>query len=257
MQRMPVPVAGQWWSAFRAVGGVDVLHVDLTPHPRNEAAASALLDDAERQRAARFLYPGPRRRYILLRGALRALLCDRIGCASRDLAFEAAEHGKPYAIVSGRPAAAQFNVSDSGWHGLIAIAESGRVGVDVEERSPSRDLDGLIGTVFGEDEHAAILAAGARRKVELFYRLWTLKEALLKALGTGLYLDPASFQTPPDVLRGASGAEFRFPHLPDVAWRVEDLGGADFAAAVAHETVAAPAAPDAGHPELAAASGAR
>lgn len=241
---MRVPVRQRWWHDFRTVGAADVLHVDLAPHAQYEATAAALLDDDEHRRADRFLYPGPRRRYVLLRAALRTLLCDRLGCDNDDLAFQTAEHGKPYAVVHGDPASLQFNVSDSGAHGLIAIAPAGRLGIDVEERSDKRDLDGLSETVFGPDERAVVAAAAGQHKIDRFYRLWTVKEALLKALGTGLYLDVAGFQAPAALLRGESGAEFRFPHLPDVAWWVEDLGAADFAAALAHEMVTGAARPE-------------
>ena len=238
MPSMRIPVEDQWWSAFRKVGAAEVLHVELTPHSKNEAVASTLLSHAEHRRADRFLYPGPRRRYILLRAALRYLLCDRLGCGNDTLSFQTAKHGKPYAVVHGAPASIQFNVSDSGKHGLIAIAPAGSVGIDVEERSVKRDLDGLAEMVFDADERASMLTVAGKQKVERFYRLWTAKEALVKALGTGLYLDVSTFQAPLALLRGSTGAEFRFPHLPEVAWWVEDLGTSDFAAAIAHEMTA-------------------
>ena len=97
--------------------------------------------------------------------------------------------------------------------------------------------------MFGLDERAVVAAAAGAQRIERFYRLWTVKEALLKALGAGLYLDVAGFQAPAALLRGESGAEFRFPHLPTVAWWVEDLGAGHFAAAVAHEMVAGRASP--------------
>ena len=215
-----------------------MLHVQLTPHSDNEEAASTLLSQGEHRRADRFLYPGPRRRYILLRAALRSLLCDRLGCSNDALSFKREKQGKPYAVVNGNPASIQFNVSDSGMHGLIAIAPAGSVGIDVEERSVNRDLDGLAEMVFDVDEQSAVTAAVGEQKVERFYRLWTAKEALVKALGTGLYLDVSTFQAPLELLSGGTGAEFRFPHLPGVAWWVEDLGTSDFAAAIAHEMTA-------------------
>lgn len=232
---MLISVADQWWSPFRKVGAAEVLHVELAPHSENEAVASTLLSDGEHRRADRFLYPGPRRRYILLRAALRSLLCDRLGCSNDALSFKREKQGKPYAIVNGAPASIQFNVSDSGAHGLIAVAPAGSVGIDVEERSVNRDLDGLSEMVFDAEEQASVTAAAGEQKVERFYRLWTAKEALVKALGTGLYLDVSTFQAPLDLLHGSTGAEFRFPHLPEVAWWVEDLGTSEFAAAIAHE----------------------
>ncbi len=238
MPFMLIPIADQWWSAFRKVGSAEVLHVRLGPHAENEEAASTLLSDGEHRRADGFLYPGPRRRYILLRAALRSLLCDLLGCSNDVLSFKREKQGKPYAVVHGAPASIQFNVSDSGMHGLIAVAPAGSVGIDVEERSVNRDLDGLAEMVFDAEEQASVTAAVGEQKVERFYRLWTAKEALVKALGTGLYLDVSTFRAPLELLRSGTGAEFRFPHLPEVAWWVEDLGTSDFAAAIAHEMTA-------------------
>ena len=209
-----------------------------------------MLSEHELARADRYLYPGPRRRYILLRAAVRSLLCERLSCGNEDLSFESAEHGKPFAVVRGTPADVHFNMSDSGNHGLIAITANGRIGIDLEERTENRDLAGLAETVFGQKEQAAFAAAVGRNRVECFYRLWTYKEALLKALGTGLYLDVSGFQVPAAILSGEAGAVFQFPHMPDVRWWIEDIGTKDFAAAIAHEMAAEP---EAGVPDGAAA----
>ena len=235
MPSMGIPVAEQWWRPLPGVGAAEVFHVNLSPHAVREASASSLLSGHELARADRFLYPGPRRRFILLRAAARSLLCDRLSCDNAELTFESAEHGKPFAVVRGTPADVHFNMSDSGNHGLIAIATRGRIGIDLEERTENRDLAGLAETVFGEEEQATLAAADGRDRVKRFYRLWTYKEALLKALGTGLYLDVSGFQVPAAILSGEAGAVFRFPHMPDIRWWIEDIGTEDFAAAIAHE----------------------
>ena len=128
-----------------------------------------------------------------------------------------------------------FNLSHSGEHGLIALADSGRVGVDVEERIVRHDIDGSIKTVFAPAEQHALEAARGEAKVRLFFRLWTLKEALIKALGTGFTLETSGFQVPAAMLAGAGAGDFRFPHMPEVAWRLQSLGNARFAAATAQE----------------------
>ena len=94
----------------------------------------------------------------------------------------------------------------------------------------------MISAVFGPDERAELAAAVGPDKLRLFFRYRTIKEALIKALGTGHTLDIASFEAPPNVRAGASTGLFRFPHLPDTPWRVYDLGNEDFAAALAHES---------------------
>ena len=197
------------------------------------------LDGGERERCTRFLVQRPRREFRLCRAALRALLCRRLGCRNDALAFAPAEHGKPFALVDGAPAPVSFNVSHSGCHGLIAVAAGGRIGVDIEERVIRHDIDGVLRTAFAPDEQADLAAASGRRKTELLFRLWTMKEALIKALGSGLSLDTASFTLPAGLRRGAvRSALFRFPWMPGVEWVLSDLSNAGFAAALAHDGAA-------------------
>lgn len=231
----PSPDAERWWRPLGRAGDASVVYVDLAPHPAREAAALGWLGAEERARWNRFRHEGRRRQYTLCRAALRAVLCLRLGCANHALSFRESGHGKPFALLSGAPAPASFSVSHGGGHGLLAVAREGRIGVDVEERIPRRDVDGLMAAVLTPDERLELAAVGGRHRTMSFLTLWTIKEALLKALGTGLRLDMAGFEAPPPMRRGVRVGEFRFPHLPAVAWRVENLGNEHFAAAVAHE----------------------
>ncbi|MDE0060855.1 MAG: 4'-phosphopantetheinyl transferase superfamily protein [Defluviicoccus sp.] len=223
-----------WWSPWRQVENAIVLHVDLAPDAGREAEAVSLLDDAERERWRRLLSQRARREFALCRAALRVCLAERLGCADRQLSFDRLEHGKPVARVAGRPVDAAFNVSHSGRHGLIAFAGRGSLGVDVEERVAQRDLLGIGRLVYGAAERRLLGDAWGRERVHLFYRLWSMKEALIKALGTGFSLSPAGFEIPAPVLRGARSGVFRFPHLPSQSWRLLDLGEPRFAAALAY-----------------------
>ena len=229
------PVAGRRWRPFARAGDAAVLHVDLAPHAAREAEALAWLDEEERSRRERFRHGGRRRQYTLCRAALRALLCDRLGCRNDELSFRESERGKPHARLRGAPAPVSFSVSHSGVHGLLAVAREGRLGVDVEQRVPRRDLDALIEAVLAPDERTELASTSGGDRIVRFYGLWTIKEALVKALGTGLQLDLAGFEVPPAMRRGMTDGVFRFAHLPSVTWRVENLGNEEFAAAVAHE----------------------
>ncbi|MDE0661336.1 MAG: 4'-phosphopantetheinyl transferase superfamily protein [Gammaproteobacteria bacterium] len=222
-------------SPFATVGNVTVDHIDLAPDETREAAALKWLDRGETLRWHRYQHARPRRQFVLCRAALRAMLCERLGCGNDDLHFIALEHGKPSAFLGNTPISASFNVSHCGDHGLVAFAPGGRLGVDVEERHRRHDPDGPIREVFTRGEQAALAAAQGDDKIRLFSRLWTLKEAAIKALGTGFTLDPAGFGIPASMFRCQREAEFRFPHLPDIRWRLDDISTADFAAAVAHE----------------------
>lgn len=194
-----------------------------------------MLNEEEQARWRGFRVDAPRREFAMCRGALRVILCQRLACPNEELTFDEGEHGKLSAVVRGQPASVSFNVSHSGRHGLIALADRGRLGVDVEPRSARRNLDVLIGEALTPAEQSRLAGAGPNRRRQLFFRLWTLKEALVKALGTGFQLHISEFEIPAALCNGQRLGEFRFPHLPEVRWRLENLGNQNFAAAIAHE----------------------
>ena len=136
--------------------------------------------------------------------------------------------------MDGRHASLGFNVSHSGGHGLIAFAENEWLGVDVEERVPERDFEGIGSLVYGPAERQLLAAASGVDKMDLFFRLWSMKEALIKAIGSGFSLNPSRFEVPEPMLRGERSGVFRFPHAPTDAWRLLDLGESRFAAALAY-----------------------
>lgn len=232
---MPAPDSERWWRPFARAGDADVVHVDLSPHPAREAAALGWLCGDERARWNRFRHEGRRRQYALCRAALRAVLCGRLGFANDALSFRESARGKPHARLAGAPAPVSFSVSHSGGHGLVAVAREGRIGVDVEECAGRPDLDSLMGAVLTPDERSDLEAVSGFARLRRFYDLWTVKEALVKALGEGVHHDLAGFEVTPAMRRGVKVGEFRFPHLSEVTWRVENLGNEYFAAALAHE----------------------
>ena len=233
---MPASVAECWWRPFRKVGCATVLHVDLTAHAAREAEAWAWLDEEEQARWQRYQHDGPRRRFALCRAALRAVLCKSAWLsAMNSLRLVHPITESRMRSMQGVAAPVSFNVSHSGAHGLIAVAAAGRLGVDVEERSTPRDLDGLISSVLGPDEQAELALARGCRKLHLFFNFWTIKEALIKALGLGLALDMSGFEIPLAMRHGKTTSIFQFPQMPTVRWRLEDLGNEHFAAAIAHE----------------------
>ena len=228
-------MTARWWSPWREAGGATILHVDLESDAEREARAFAMLDDEEQARCQRFLSASARRQYVLCRAALRVALAERLSCANGALSFGTLKHGKPFATVDGRRADVGINVSHSGRHGLIALSPRDWLGVDVEERATGRDFDGIGSLVYGPTERRLLARATGDDKVQLFYRLWSMKEALIKAIGAGFSLNPSRFEVPTPMLQGERSGSFRFPHAPSDTWRLLDLGEPRFAAALAYK----------------------
>ncbi|MCY3880375.1 MAG: 4'-phosphopantetheinyl transferase superfamily protein [Rhodobacteraceae bacterium] len=225
-----------WWTEWRKVDGITIFHVNLTPNARREYLAHTLLDAAEKDSFDRFLSDRARREFVLCRAALRVNIAGILGCSESELSFGHLEFGKPYAKVADRSVELNFNVSHSGRHGLIALSYRDCVGIDLEVRAARSDLDGIGSFVYSREEQRLLAEATGREKIRLFYRLWSMKEALIKALGTGFSLSPSAFEIPEPVLRGARSCQVRFPHLPSQQWQLLDLGERRFAAALAYRS---------------------
>jgi 4'-phosphopantetheinyl transferase len=212
--------------------GVSVYGVDLDADPTVEAACLALLDDEERERAARYQAAEPRRQFVITRGALRLLLAQHLDRPAQTLAFAQGPHGKPFAVVDGPPAHVEFNVSHSAKRGLIAIAR-GPVGVDIEFLGREADFHLVAKGVLTAAEQAALWQRAGAERALLFYRMWTQKEALIKATGRGFASPPRGFAVPDALLEGARSASFTFPG-ETALWLITDLSDGAYAAALAH-----------------------
>jgi 4'-phosphopantetheinyl transferase len=211
--------------------GVWVHGVDLRCDHALEAACLALLDEGERARAARFAVAEPRRQFVLTRGALRLLLARRLARPARALSFAQGQHGKPFVVVDGAPSPIEFNVSHSSGRGLIAIAPA-PVGVDIEFLGREADFCLVAKGVLTAAEQMALQQRTGAERALLFYRLWTQKEALIKAKGTGFACPPRGFSVPDALVAGARSAPFTFPG-ETTAWLLTDLSAGDYAAALA------------------------
>jgi len=96
--------------------------------------------------------------------------------------FEYNEYGKP--SLPGMP---DFSFSHCRKAVAVAVSEDceGRVGIDIEEIRGSNTT--LAERVMNEEEQRLI--AASERPEEMFTRLWTRKEAVLKWRGTGIICD--------------------------------------------------------------------
>ncbi|MGH8075976.1 MAG: 4'-phosphopantetheinyl transferase family protein [Lysobacter sp.] len=151
------------------------------------ASYAALLSPDEKVRADRYRFERDRRRFIACRAQLRSLLTQYIGGSPAQISFQYNPFGKPALTPTPASSTVEFNVSNSGAYAACAVAARRRVGVDLEQLNPSTDLHPVADEILSPPEHAVFRntsCAGERSRQLL--RIWTRKEALLKAWGTGL-----------------------------------------------------------------------
>lgn len=150
------------------------------------ARLQSLLSPDEIARADRFRARRDRARYVAGRGCLRQILGHCLGLAPASLQFTYSSFGKPALTTGNGEPPLQFNASGSDGLALVAVHPSTAVGIDVERVRVLTDLSALARMLLSEPEHAEFGLLPLAQQVDRMFDYWTRKEALAKALGTGL-----------------------------------------------------------------------
>jgi 4'-phosphopantetheinyl transferase len=128
-------------------------------------------------------------------------------------------HGRP-ALAAIHGDVLDFNWSHSGDHALVAVARGIAPGVDIERRRPRPKALEIAQRFFSSDEIAVLASAAPERRGEVFLDIWTAKEALLKAHGSGLSFGLDRLSVVGD---GARIQLRRFDGEDVDAWQVQQL----------------------------------
>lgn len=155
---------------------------------------TACLSDDERARAARFRQELHARRHRVSRSVVRLLLGHLCGHPAADLVWLEGPHGKPSVIGPEREYDSlpplHFNLSHSGAWAILATSTTMALGVDIEARDNRDHLTALAPRILSPEEHGhPHLDPTLPDHTDTLLRIWTRKEACLKALGVGLTQD--------------------------------------------------------------------
>ena len=149
--------------------------------------AARWLARAERERFEGFRQASDRWRLLLGRILLRHVLKVRYGIAAAGIAVS--RRGRPFLETRG-VAGLDFNITHAGaWVG-VGVTRAGAIGVDIIGEPELTDWERLAGHFLAPDERREIRVAPSRSRRGLAARAWVAKEALLKAAGCGLEVDP-------------------------------------------------------------------
>lgn len=192
---------------MNAAGGpcwpdVEIWHADLADTSAIPAMQS-LLSNWEAGRAARFVQDVHRNRFILRRGLRRLVLAQTLGCAPSEIVFDEDGKAKPTLLAPGNSDIC-FSTSHSGDQAVIAISTRS-IGVDIEAPRALSDLDQMIARVCSVSEQNALSAVPPAVRLDHFFDLWTVKEAVAKLTGEGLSAELDAVDTkgqwPPETAR--------------------------------------------------------
>lgn len=176
-----------------------------------------------------------------MRAVLRSLLSLALAVDPVQVDIRTAQHGKPYV-----PTGPYFSVSHSHGHGLIALREEGPVGIDLEMGSSKADWAGMARLAFHPEEAAWHATLEPAQQRTAFLDRWTVREALLKAAGTGIAVNPSCLRVD---ISGSTVKVVSFdpkipltvgegrPVPPQEHWWAERLSGMEGFAAVAFRVV--------------------
>ena len=156
----------------------DLYLCDITQQSPVYAALLSSLTAEERMKAEKYLREEDRLRYVTGRHLIRMAAFERLGITDPDI--RRTDRGKPYIPdVEGFC----FSISHSGSYAVMAVSHI-PIGADIEETIPI-DWQGLSQTF---DERARGMISSSADPQRCFYRIWTMREAFAKEIGTGLQI---------------------------------------------------------------------
>lgn len=202
----------------------------VSPNSASREEDDRILSNPEKSRAASFRFPADAARWTAFRAALRRILGEAIQVPPHEVPLMLTEFGKP--VLAEPFARLHFSLSHCHDLALVALCADGPVGIDLEPLSRAHELLGCE-TAFCHLEELASLPVDPSTRARNLLEIWTAKEALLKALGTG-------FNHPPETVRILFGAStlsavsssplpgmqdqvLRFLHHPDLAFHCASL----------------------------------
>jgi len=171
-------------SAFPDLVGPVICLIQTDSYSASEISSfEKLLSVQEQEKAARFRFVRDHDSYIITHGMLRKILGNHLGSEPSEIEFISNKFGKP--SLAEKYKKINFNLSHSSECSVLVFSLKSEIGIDIEKIDPGFDFDLIAKSHFSEAENSFI-DAERDESCKRFYTVWTRKEALLKAIGTGI-----------------------------------------------------------------------
>jgi len=170
-----------------------------------------VLSETERRYIGRYKTAQLRDRHTVAKGSLKTLIGLYLDENPEQLELRSGQFGKPFLVRANDEPNLQFSGSHSSHIAVYAFAKNRLIGVDVEEMVARAHWEDLLTMCLSEYENRWFSRLVSSRKAETFYRVWTIKEAYLKATGTGLSVSPRNIE-----VRVGGENEYQFHRISGV-----------------------------------------
>ncbi len=160
--------------------GLKLYKIELSRFQESVSGLTEFLSPIEKNRADRYHFSNDKNRFIVCRTVLKFLLAEQMGLDVNEIVLDTYSNNKP--CLPSRPSVF-FNVTHAGDYALIAIANE-PVGVDIEYVNKDFDHNEILSNIFKKSEINEIFNSNDKQRT--FYKLWTRKEAIVKATGKGI-----------------------------------------------------------------------
>jgi 4'-phosphopantetheinyl transferase len=164
------------------------------PDAGHLARAMTLLSTAEKTRCAALHTEKHRAEYALSHAMVRVALSEYAPARPEEWQFLVGEKGKPEIAKPALDIPLWFNLSHTDGFAVCAAGRVRQLGVDVESMSRKTSYQELAKRFFAPSEYEYLRTLPPSSQREAFFRIWTLKEAYIKADGRGLAIPLDSFR---------------------------------------------------------------
>ncbi|HAY32774.1 MAG TPA: 4'-phosphopantetheinyl transferase superfamily protein [Ignavibacteria bacterium] len=161
---------------------IHIYRINISDYNGSLLNLKKIMSEDETKKADRFKFTKDSQSYITCRSLLRNILSEYTNINPDEINFSCNESGKPYIENS----EIQFNLSHSGDRCVIAVSLISETGVDIEKVRDIEDLTKIAERYFSETEIFYLKKFQGNELADNFFRIWTLKEAFIKATGEGL-----------------------------------------------------------------------
>lgn len=174
----------------------DKVHIySLEISAYKEAALKLLskLPEAEKLKIAKYKFQKDQINAVTTFYLRRLIISNYTGLNLDEIIIDYSQYGKPY-LSNSDFKEIKFNYSHSKGQFVFVTTKNSEIGVDIELKKNFSEIAQVAKRNFSESEFKLFMNTESEaERINSFYKIWTRKEALLKAIGTGILPELKNF----------------------------------------------------------------